>query len=74
MNLVRQQSGQVQSKKFTGPTLFEISYLDQLQKELSTFLASKHLSTLEAIVVGVKGKDYQLLIPVNIPVNGSGVA
>lgn len=53
-----------------GPTLFEISYLDQLQKELNIFLKSKHFSTLEAIVVGVKGKDYQLLIPIN----GGGIA
>ncbi len=46
-----------------GPTLFELEYLKQIQDELAIFMKSSHCPTLQRIVIGVQGMDYQMLIP-----------
>lgn len=58
---------QTESKiqKRSGPTVFEIEYLKQLQEELTIFLKGTNCTTLTDIVIGVRGQDYQAVIPMN---------
>ena len=47
-----------------GPTLFEVEYIRELQKELSVFLQSKRFPTMKNIVLGIQGTSYQAMIPI----------
>ena len=48
-----------------GPSIFETEFLRQLQEELSIFLKGSNCTTLTDIVIGVRGQNYQTVIPMN---------
>ena len=48
----------------TGPTLFEAEFLRQLQRELKIFMDGKQFPTMQGIVLGIQGANYQAIIPI----------
>lgn len=42
----------------SGPSLYEMCYLQQLAEELNVFLHSKGFTTIQEIHLGISGTDY----------------
>lgn len=51
-------------KMVVGPNLFERKYLHELENELKAFLKGKYFTSIEEIVLGIKGQGYSAIIPV----------